>query len=35
MTRIDFNPDGEIVATIDRYGRCLISDRNTEGKLEC
>ena len=30
MAGIDFNPDGETVATIDRYGTCLISDMNTD-----
>ena len=27
---LDFNPNGEIAATIDRYGVCLISDVNTD-----
>ena len=26
---LDFHPSGEIVAAIDRYGVCLISDINT------
>ena len=26
---LDFNPAGELIATIDRYGVCLISDVNT------
>ncbi len=25
----DFNPAGDSIATIDRYGMCLISDVNT------
>ena len=29
ITGLDFHPSGEIVATIDRYGVCLISDINT------
>ena len=29
ITGLDFHPSGEIVATIDRYGICLISDINT------
>ncbi len=29
MTGFDFNPAGESIATIDRYGVCLISDVNT------
>ena len=27
---LDFCPNGENVATIDRYGTCLISDVNTD-----
>ena len=27
---LDFNPTGETVATIDKYGVCLISDVNTD-----
>ena len=30
ITGLDFHPVGEIVATIDRYGVCLISDINTD-----
>ena len=30
ITALDFNPNGEIVATIDMYGVCLISDMNTD-----
>ena len=26
---LDFDPTGESVATLDRYGVCLISDMNT------
>ena len=29
----DFNPNGEIVATIDQYGICLISDVNIDSYL--
>ena len=27
---LDFNPNGELAATIDYYGTCLISDVNTD-----
>ena len=27
---LDFSPNGEIAATIDSYGVCLISDVNTD-----
>lgn len=27
---LDFNPNGELVATIDSYGVCMISDVNTD-----
>ena len=27
---LDFNPNGEIAATLDLYGVCLISDVNTD-----
>mgnify|MGYP001009311956 CR=1 FL=1 len=30
ITGLDFNPNGEIAATIDKYGVCLISDVNTD-----
>ena len=30
MPGLDFNPTGESVATLDRYGNCLISDMNTD-----
>ena len=30
MTDLDFNPSGEIAATIDRIGTCLISDVTTD-----
>ena len=30
ITGLDFNPNGEIAATIDSYGVCLISDVNTD-----
>ena len=30
ITGLDFNPNGEIVATIDSSGVCLISDVNTD-----
>ena len=29
ITSLDFNPNGESVATIDKYGVCLISDLST------
>lgn len=29
VTGLDFHPDGEMIATIDRYGMCLISEVNT------
>ena len=29
-TSLDFSPSGETVATIDKYGVCLISDVNTD-----
>ncbi len=29
ITAFDFNPAGDSIATIDRYGVCLISDVNT------
>lgn len=29
ISGMDFNPAGELVATIDLYGVCLISDINT------
>ena len=31
ITGTDFNPNGDLVATIDRHGTCLISDLNTDG----
>ena len=30
ITSLDFNPKEELVATIDRYGTCRISEMNTE-----
>ena len=30
ISGLDFNPNGEIAATIDNYGICLISDVNTD-----
>lgn len=30
VSGLDFNPEGTLVATIDRYGTCLISDLNTD-----
>ena len=30
ITSLDFSPNGETEATIDRYGVCLISDVNTD-----
>ena len=30
ITGLDFSPNGELAATIDRYGVCLISDVNTD-----
>mgnify|MGYP003878846771 CR=1 FL=1 len=30
ITSIDFNPNGETVATFDKYGKCLIADLNTD-----
>ena len=30
ITGLDFNPNGEIAATIDKHGVCLISDLNTD-----
>lgn len=30
ITGLDFNPNGETAATIDKYGVCLISDVNTD-----
>ena len=30
ITGLDFNPNGEIVAAIDNYGTCRISDVNTD-----
>ena len=30
ITGLDFSPNGETAATIDRYGVCLISDVNTD-----
>ena len=29
ITSLDFNPNGETAAAIDKYGICLISDVNT------
>ncbi len=29
ISDFDFNPAGESMATIDEYGKCLISDVNT------
>ena len=29
ITSIDFNPNGETVCTIDRYGTCLVTAVNT------
>ena len=28
---LDFNPSGEIVGTIDGYGKCVVSEVNTNG----
>ena len=30
ITSLDFNPNGEIAATLDRSGVCVISDVNTD-----
>ena len=30
ITGLDFSPNGELAATIDCYGVCLISDVNTD-----
>ena len=30
ITGLDFSPNGELAATIDYYGTCLISDVNTD-----
>ena len=30
ITDLDFNPNGDLVATMDCYGTCLISDINTD-----
>ena len=30
ITGLDFSPNGELAATIDNYGVCLISDVNTD-----
>ena len=30
ITGLDFSPNGEIAATMDKYGVCLISDVNTD-----
>lgn len=29
LSSFDFNPSGEVVATLDRFGVCLVSDVNT------
>ena len=33
VTGLDFNPTGDIAATIDHYGTCMISDLTTDTYL--